>query len=91
VASRKEIEGTWCLPVFKKYANVLFREAANVGELEAAAAVLRELYSTFQNSYAPPPNSKVMGIYQVLCLLFKIYFRLNSLQNCKHLMRAVTT
>jgi len=96
-------EENWVLPVLYTVAMDLRRFALNAdrqlakihrgkfGEnLEKAAEVLMNMFRTcVSDTRAPLERSKKWGMLSIVNQLFKIYFKINKLQLCKPMIRAI--
>ncbi|KAG8533890.1 uncharacterized protein KY384_001631 [Bacidia gigantensis] len=59
-------------------------------KLEDAARVLNRMFTLCISDRAPLPESRKWGLYHAANLLFKTYFRLNSISLCKNILRAIS-
>jgi hypothetical protein len=79
------------LPIAQEFTRQLFKAGAREGQMNAVANSLVKLFSICHGTKAPPPDSKLMGLFYVVVYLFKVYFRLNNLPQCPQLLKAVTS
>ncbi|KUJ08774.1 uncharacterized protein LY89DRAFT_326031 [Mollisia scopiformis] len=64
-------------------------EAEKNEKLEDAARVLNKVFQTCLSDRAPLEESRKWGIYNIINLLFKTYFRLNSISLSKNILNAI--
>ncbi|KAE8448509.1 COP9 signalosome complex subunit 8 [Mollisiaceae sp. DMI_Dod_QoI] len=64
-------------------------EAEKNEKLEDAARVLNKIFTTCLSDRAPLEESRKWGIYNIINLLFKTYFRLNSISLSKNILNAI--
>ncbi|KAK0657289.1 protein CSN12 [Cercophora newfieldiana] len=65
-------------------------EAQQNHHLEDCARQLNRVFNTCLNDRAPLENSRKWGIYHVINLLFKTYFKLNSASLSKNILKALS-
>lgn len=56
--------------------------------LEDCARQINRIFALVSQDRSPPPNRKY-GTYYIAILLFKTYFRLNSISLCKNIIRSI--
>ncbi|KAI9730710.1 MAG: COP9 signalosome (CSN) subunit [Cirrosporium novae-zelandiae] len=61
----------------------------NNENLEEAARVINRIFTLCISDRAPPEESRKWGLYYTTGLLFKTYFKLNSIGLCKNIIRAL--
>ncbi|RFU33270.1 hypothetical protein B7463_g3085, partial [Scytalidium lignicola] len=64
-------------------------EAENNEKLEDAARVLNRIFQICLSDRAPLEESRKWGIYNIINLLFKTYFKLNSISLSKNILNAI--
>ncbi|KAH6669511.1 hypothetical protein B0J14DRAFT_121361 [Halenospora varia] len=64
-------------------------EAEKNEKLEDAARVLNRIFQSCLADRAPLEESRKWGIYNIINLLFKTYFKLNSISLTKNVLRAI--
>ncbi|KAJ5142690.1 uncharacterized protein N7515_001477 [Penicillium bovifimosum] len=67
----------------------LSAEVEKNGNLEEAARVINRMFTLCLNDRAPIEESRKWGIYDMTNLLFKTYFKINSVGLTKNLLRAI--
>lgn len=88
VILEKEIEDVWFHAIIQKYSKVLFSEGNKASKLDEVFNCYRKLMGLCQMC-KPPNQFRAFGLYHVLIMSFKVLFRLNKLQSCPSLLRAV--
>ncbi|CZT00507.1 related to CSN12-signalosome component [Rhynchosporium agropyri] len=64
-------------------------EAEKNEKLEDAARYLNKIFTTCLSDRAPLEESRKWGIYNIINLLFKTYFKLNSISLSKNILKAI--
>ncbi|KAL2060038.1 hypothetical protein VTL71DRAFT_9860 [Oculimacula yallundae] len=64
-------------------------EAEKNEKLEDAARTLNKIFTTCLSDRAPLEESRKWGIYNIINLLFKTYFKLNSISLSKNILKAI--
>lgn len=98
--SDKETATTWIIPILVRISNDLrmCAERADKAKFDVNHTLLRESLSSLTKGFTvvakdrtpvKQPNSKKLAIFSVTNVLFKVYFKVNTLQLCGKLINVV--
>lgn len=90
-----QIQGAWSLPLVHRFTRVICsllpaqQQGKSSKKLDIVINELQRLLGICQRTSEKPPDSKLMGLLDVMNGLFRLYFRLNNVQLCVNLLKIV--
>lgn len=90
-----QVQGGWSLPLVHRFTRAVCsllpaqQRGKSSKKLETVVNELQKLLGICQRTSEKPPDSKLMGLLDVMNALFRLYFRLNNVQLCVNLLKIV--
>ena len=89
------LQGAWSLPLVHRFTRTLFsllptlQPGKSTKKFDPIINELQKLLGICQRTAEKPPDSKIMGLLDVMNALFRLYFRLNNVQLCINLLKII--